>query len=241
MSNSKEETKIPLRTDVEWHNYVMGLFDESELYDGMPLVAGLRRVSQLVIGPIISSKPVQVFAPTDVDHMGRATVVYEVQFQKPKAEEKVKKGEAVSVLSSWNDNVLTFADVADCFEGNADDLVALHPAATASTRAEARALRKALGLTCVSAEELTRNKDIVKEYKTKVGEPTDGSMKNGDIMSVNQKKCIAVICDKIKVDPVKMVMHLAGKGVDSLTKGEASKVIDSLSNMQNGKMEIPEV
>jgi hypothetical protein len=241
MSNSKEETKIPLRTDVEWHNYVMGLFDESELYDGMPLVAGLRRVSQLVLGPIVSSRPVQVFAPTDIAHMGRATVVYEVQFQKQKPEEKVKKGEAVATLSSWGDNVLTFADVADCFEGNADDLVALHPAATASTRAEARALRKALGLTCVSAEELTRNKDIVKEYKTKVGEPTDGSMKTNDGLSVNQKKCIGVICDKIKVDPVKMANHLVGKEVEALTKGEASKVIDSLSKMQNGELEIPKL
>lgn len=234
MSNSKEETKIPLRTDIEWHNYVMGLFDESELYDGMPLVAGLRRVSQLVIGEIISSKPIQVFAPTDVDHMGRATVVYEVQFLRNKSS---KKSEVFNPAT----DILVFADVADCFEGNADDLVALHPAATGSTRAEARALRKALGLTCVSAEELTRNKDIVKEYKTKVGEPTDGSMKTTDGLSVNQKKCIGVICDKIKVDPVKMVAHLANKEVESLTKGEASKVIDALSKMQNGELEIPKL
>jgi len=236
MSNSNE---VPSRTSLEWHSYVMSLFDESELYDGMPLVAGLRRVSQIVLGPIVESGPTQVFAPSGED-AGRATVVYRVVFQRPK--EKVEEGTLSGVaLRSYGEDFLQFSDAADCFIGNADDIVALHPVATASTRAEARALRKALGLTCVSAEEVTRSKDIVSDYRAKKPEPTDGGMKSEDVMSVNQKRCIGVICDKIKVDAVKLVKHLSGKDIDSLTKGEASKVIDSLSGMQNGSVEIPKL
>jgi len=229
MSNSNE---VPSRTSLDWHLYVMGLFDESELYDGMPLVAGLRRVSQIVLGPIVESGPTQVFPPSG-DDTGRATVVYKVVFQVPK--EQSQEGNFSSIT------LRSYSDAADCFIGNADDLVALHPVATASTRAEARALRKALGLTCVSAEEVTRSKDIVSDYRAKKPEPTDGGMKSEDVMSVNQKRCIGVICDKIKVDPVKLVKHLAGKEVESLTKGEASKVIDALSGMQNGSVEIPKL
>lgn len=220
MSNS--ENVVPNRTSLEWSPYVLSLLDESEMRDGRPLVHGLRRVSKILLGEVLKSGPVQSFPAIGGD-VTRAAVVYRVIF-------KLEDGSEVE-----------YSDVADCSEDNADTLVALHPSATASTRAEARALRKALGLTCVSAEEITSEKDIVSDYRAKKPEPTDGGMKSEDIMSVNQKRCIAAICDKIKVDPVKIVKHLAGKDVDSLTKGEASKVIDSLSGMQNGSVEIPKV
>ena len=55
-------------TSPEWNGYVMGMFTEKELYDGNPLVAGLRRVAELVIGPIVFSGPTQVFPPQRDDH-----------------------------------------------------------------------------------------------------------------------------------------------------------------------------
>ena len=54
----------------------------------------------------------------------------------------------------------SYAEVSDCWHGNTDDLFCAHPAATASTRAEGRALRKALKIRCLAAEELAK-KDIV--------------------------------------------------------------------------------
>ena len=112
----------PHPTSPEWNDYVMSLFADSELIEGNPLVHGLRRVSELVIGRVMYSGPTQVFPATRDDHHGRATVVFTVEFE----------------------NGMRFSEVADCWEGNTDDMFCAYAVATASTRAEGRALRKAL-------------------------------------------------------------------------------------------------
>ena len=129
----------PSTTDPGWNDYVMSKFTEKELYDGNPLVNGLRRVAELVIGPIVYSGPTQVFPPQRDDHHGRATVVFTVEFE----------------------NGMRYSEVADCWEGNTDDMFCAYAIATASTRAEGRALRKALRIRAVAAEEMTK-KDTAK-------------------------------------------------------------------------------
>ena len=57
-------------TSPEWNEHVLSLFDDRELYEGRPLCAGLRRVAELLIGRIDSSRPTQVFAPTGRDEIG---------------------------------------------------------------------------------------------------------------------------------------------------------------------------
>ena len=47
------ETNAPSMTSPEWNEYVLSLFEENELIDGNPLVAGLRRVAEVVLGPIV--------------------------------------------------------------------------------------------------------------------------------------------------------------------------------------------
>ena len=78
------DENAPSITDPEWNEYVMSMFTSKELYDGNPLVNGLRRVAELVIGPIVYSGPTQVFPPQRDDHHGRATVVFTVEFEKIK-------------------------------------------------------------------------------------------------------------------------------------------------------------
>jgi len=121
-------------TSPEWNDHVLSYFEKSELYEGRPLTAGLRRVAELLLGRIVSSRPTQVFAPVSGNEIGRATVVWELVFA---------------------DGSL-FSDVADCWEGNTDDAFCVFNTATAATRAEGRALRKALRLKTVSAEEMTK-------------------------------------------------------------------------------------
>ena len=117
----------PVYGSQEWHDYIMKKFEKRELIDGNPTCAGLRRVAEDVLGSIIVSRPSQVFPSTDNNGPGRATVVFEVVFD-------------------WMDSgqMRTFSDVADVWHGNTDDLFCAHPVATASTRAEGRALRLSL-------------------------------------------------------------------------------------------------
>ena len=51
------EGDTPLMTSPDWNDYVLELFQDKELIDGNPLVAGLRRVAELVLGPIVYSGP----------------------------------------------------------------------------------------------------------------------------------------------------------------------------------------
>jgi hypothetical protein len=155
MFEGVEELKTPSNTDTsvkdvvldnapsmlspEWHDYAMKLFQEDELINGHPLVTGLRRVSELVLGPMSFSGPTWV-KPTDRDdHHGRATVIFTIEFA----------------------SGLRCAEVADSWEGNTDDMFCAFAVAIASTRAEARALRKVLKIKGVAAEELTK-KDTAK-------------------------------------------------------------------------------
>ena len=75
------ESDTPLMTSPEWSEYVLGLFEDKELIDGNPLVAGLRRVAELVLGQIVYSGPSQVFPVTTDKGAGRATVVFTVEFE----------------------------------------------------------------------------------------------------------------------------------------------------------------
>ena len=153
---SDEEERPSIFSD-EWNEYVMAHFKSNELIDGNPICAGLRRVAELLLGDIIESGPEQVFPATDNNGPGRATVVFSVTF-------------------NWMNGgtVKTFKEVADVWHGNTDDLFCAHPGATASTRAEGRALRKALKLRCLAAEELAK-KDIVDIVQQAVKQaPTSG-------------------------------------------------------------------
>ena len=215
-------TDAPHPTSAEWNDYVMGMFQESELIDGNPLVHGLRRVAELVIGPIVYSGPSQVFPVQESDHHGRATVVFTVEF----------------------DNGMRYSEVADCWEGNTDDMFCAYAVATASTRAEARALRKALKIRAVAAEELTKKNtaEIVKNasHASSKGS-SDGDFNADSRMSDAQYNFIDVKCRQLNVsgeDLFKQIFNVkAGRKV---SKKIASDIIDQLNEYQRDKSSIPE-
>lgn len=224
INNDPSALVIPTYGGPGWHDYVMSLFDpDTEMVDGHPNVAGLRRVARLALGEIIFSCPMGVNGPTTVDGPGRATVTYQIVILRPNGTE-------------WR-----FGDVADVYTGNTDDLFALHPAATASTRAESRCLRKVLLIRACAAEELTK-KDIVAEYNTqaklKVGPATQGEVDPKAGISENQYKCIQAICRKINLDPEKAVMFYAKKAITDLNKSEASETIAKLDAHQRSESPI---
>lgn len=209
----------PSMLSPEWHDYAMGLFVESELVDGHPLVAGLRRVAELVLGPIMYSGPTQVFPVQRDDHHGRATVVFTVEFE----------------------NGMRYAEVADSWEGNTDDTFCAYAVAIASTRAEARALRKALKIKGVAAEELTK-KDTAKIVRdiSSTKNASEGEYNDQDRMSDAQYNFIDVKCKQLNIDGEKLFAHFSVDSGKKVSKKIASEIIDSLNDYQRDKSSIPQ-
>jgi hypothetical protein len=217
----------PLYGSQEWHDWVMAKFEPGELFDGNPTCAGLRRVAEEILGSIIVSRPSQVFPSTDPNGPGRATVVFEV-------------------VIDWQDSgrMRTFSDVADVWHGNTDDLFCAHPVATASTRAEGRALRKALKLRCVTAEEITRKKDVESIVRSAVASsrPVDGEWNGDDNITEPQIKFIDSKCKQLNID----VMGFINSGestfdtIDQVSKLKASKMLGELNKYQNKSKQIPD-
>ena len=213
---------VPHITSVEWHDYIMALFEENELIEGRPISAGLRRVSELVLGRIVSSGPTQVFPPKDDNGIGRATVVWKVEFE---------------------DGTM-FSDVADCWEGNTDDTYCAYAVATAATRAEGRALRNALRLRTVAAEEVTKKNtaSIVRGIsQSKSMDNTQGEYEDNSRMTDNQANFIDVKCKQLNVDGSKFFKEVFKISTSrKITKQQASNAIEKLNDFQRVSGDIPE-
>jgi hypothetical protein len=210
---------MPSMLSAEWHDYAMTLFHENELIDGHPLVAGLRRVAELVLGTIVFSGPTQVFPVQREDHHGRATVIFTVQFA----------------------NGIKYAEVADSWEGNTDDMFCAFAVAIASTRAEARALRKALKIKGVAAEELTKKDTakIVREISnTKAS--SEGEYNEQNRMSDAQYNFIDVKCKQLNINGQKLFKNFNVDSGRKVSKKVASDLIDALNDYQRDKNSIPQ-
>lgn len=211
-------TNAPSMLSPEWHDYAMTLFHESELVDGHPLVAGLRRVSEVVLGPIVFSGPTQVFPVQREDHHGRATVVFTVEFA----------------------NGMKYSEVADSWEGNTDDMFCAFAVAIASTRAEARALRKALKIKGVAAEELTKKDTakIVRDIST-TKTSSEGEYNDQSRMSDAQFNFIDIKCKQLNIDGKKLFKEFNVDSGRKVSKKVASDLIDRLNDYQRDKNSIP--
>tara|TARA_R100000808_G_scaffold63_1_gene512 strand:- start:8670 stop:9554 length:885 start_codon:yes stop_codon:yes gene_type:complete len=212
------DSEAPEYNSREWSDYVMTKFDKSELIDGNPICAGLRRVAELMLGTIIESGPEQVFPSVDSNKPGRATVVYKV------------------VIDWMNTGYTkTFKEVADVWHGNTDDLFCAHPVATASTRAEGRALRKALKIRALAAEELAK-KDIVGIVQATTADwnPED-SISNQQVTFINNK------CKQLDIDVRKFVNMGSTRyeSINDITRNTAQKMLRQLNDYQQ-KGGIPE-
>lgn len=209
----------PSMLSPEWHDYAMTLFQEDEMMNGHPLVTGLRRVSELVLGPMAFSGPTWV-KPTDRDdHHGRATVIFTIEFA----------------------NGLKCSEVADSWEGNTDDMFCAFAVAIASTRAEARALRKVLKIKGVAAEELTK-KDTAKIVRdlSKQNNSSGGEYNDSGRMSDAQYNFIDIKCKQLNVNGGKLFKDKFK--VDNnrkISKKVASDIIDVLNDYQRDKNTIP--
>ena len=129
------------------------------------------------------------------------------------------------------------------WHGNTDDLFCAHPVATASTRAEGRALRKALGLRCLAAEELAR-KDIVSivQQSVKKDNPTDGAWDEAAMISSSQINFIDNKCRQLDINVLAFVNSGEGvyESIEDVEKSKASAMLGVLNKYQTKQNEVPE-
>ena len=129
----------------------------------------------------------------------------------------------------------TFSEVADVWHGNTDDLFCAHPVATASTRAEGRALRKALKLRVLAAEELAK-KNIVEIVQQTVSRDSNNNI------SPQQMQFIFNKCNQLDVE-VGSFINMGEKtyeDISNVSKDCAKKMIKRLNEYQNGTHDVPQ-
>lgn len=204
---TEEAETRPQMTDPKWTDYVLDLFEDKELDNGMPKADALRRVAELVLGPFNSYTHIEQ-TPT-IENAGRATVLVELEF-----------------LTGYKQR---FSGAADVFSGNTAREYAVHAVATAETRAEGRALRKALRLTKVLTAEELQGPDADE------ANGTDKRIVSGMLNS------LVVMCDRADVDLTKLAIKM-GYDIqvpEDLTHKQGLEISTQLSKYQRKLEDIP--
>jgi chorismate mutase len=220
---TEPEPVIPNYTDPEWEKYVMSLFTEDELSDGCPRVHGLRRLTEKLLGEIVHSGPVTIDFRED-SRTGNAIAVYTVVIAWTR--------DGVEFTENGGSKIPTreFRASASSSYLNTDDTFAVFPVAIAETRAEARALRRALRLSKVSADEMTTKDTALIATET----VTTSTAMSHEAITDQQKNLIKTLCDRNQVKLNDFINSGSGKysSLDEVSRETASKMIQRLNDYQ---------
>lgn len=193
----------PAMGDAEWSAWVLSRFQPGERDDdGTVYIHGLRRACREVLGPVLRSASRVVQAPQFV--AGKAclspTVVEHSLLIRPDHEPSFRGEpyEVVAVADVVHLAVEGFEGVVEAF-GNTNFRFSQHATATAATRAESIAYKKALllGKGVLTAEE-----------KSQV--PTDDQMEKG-FVGANMANVIDLLCKRANVDGLKFIGAARGR------------------------------
>jgi hypothetical protein len=214
------ENKIPSIHDIEWTDYVLGLLSDDEKINGNPTTDGLRRIFEVVLDCKLVSCTTNVCQSPSPDNEKRATVVYSLSYALKPNESQV------------NDlNIVTVDGAADVYWGNCDKVYRNHPVAVAETRAEGRALRRALRLRKVVAAE-----EIAKEIEDHPDHNTVNKISNQQINFID------VLAQRLNINVAKLLEEnkIESKNIYSLTHESAVDIIRMLSKYQQNMDSISE-
>ena len=236
----EERKLVPRIGSPSWQTYVLAHLQPGEYFEKngnrYPKCAGLRRVAQVLLGEIVSSKPTQIFPPTptgDVLQRGCAVVCYEVQIA-------WRNSELDCLVQNQIQEIRVFAEAADAWVGNTPDPFSAHLIATASSRAEGRAFKKALMLSVHTAEEML-GKDDKKEVVEQLVE-TNGEFNDDAPITGAQITNIGRLTKRLKIDTIKFITSVYPEHIslDNLTTAEGSSLCAVLNQYQSkGKDSLP--
>jgi hypothetical protein len=204
---------IPNINDLEWTDYVLGLLSDDEKIAGNPTTDGLRRILEIALDCTVIEATSSVVQSPSMENERRATVVHSIKY----------------VLN--NNVVKTVSGAADVYWGNCDKIYRNHPVAVAETRAEGRALRRALKLRkVVAAEELAKDIDTHHLEENNIGKINSTQINFFDVFGKRLNINIIKLLDKLAID---------SKNIYNISYDDAVKTITTLSSYQQSN-DIPQ-
>lgn len=206
--------------DIGWTDHVLSLLSDDEKIAGNPTTDGLRRIFEIVLDCCVTEAKTDVVQTPEPNNEKRATVVHTISY----------------ILKSVdsNDENLKYRSVsgaADVYWGNCDKIYRNHPVAVAETRAEGRALRRALKLRkVVAAEEIAKDID---------DHPDADSVNK---ITNNQINFIDTLSSRLNINVSKLLENnnLDSKNIYGLSHDGAVSIIRVLSGYQQNMLTIPE-
>lgn len=217
VESNKDELTI---NDIGWTDYVLSNLSDDEKISGNPTTDGLRRIFEIVMKCKLVQSTTSVIQSPSPENEKRATVIHRLVYR----------------LNSWSSdtdaiNTITVDGSADVYWGNCDKVYRNHPVAVAETRAEGRALRRALKLRkVVAAEELAENIE------------DDISNDSVNRISSNQLNFLDVMAKRLNIGVVALAnkLSLDGQNIKKLLHDDGVKLIRELSRYQQDIDSIPE-
>lgn len=211
--------KIVSPNDLEWTDHVLALLTDDEKINGNPTTDGLRRIFEIALNCTIVESTSNVIQSPSPENEKRATVVFYLKY----------------ILNDTNRetellNIRSVSGAADVYWGNCDKVYRNHPVAVAETRAEGRALRRALKLRkVVAAEELAKDIEDHPDHD------------NVTKITNNQINFMDVLSKRLDVNTIKMLENLGydTKNIYNIEHESAVEISKLLSSYQQDITTIP--
>lgn len=219
-SKEDNQNQIVTPNSLEWTDHVLSLLSDDEKISGNPTTDGLRRIFEIALDCTVIESTSQVVQSPDQNNEKRATVVHTLGF--------ILNAEG---SDKANLNKRTVSGAADVYWGNCDKVYRNHPVAVAETRAEGRALRRALKLRkVVAAEELS--KDI----------EDDINGNNINKINNNQINFIDVISKRLDINVLKLLeqMNVDISNIYAIEHDKAAEIVQKLTAYQQDMTTIPD-
>lgn len=219
-TTESQQTKTVTPNDLDWTDHVLGLLSEDEKISGNPTTDGLRRIFEKALNCRVLASVSNVVQTPEPNNEKRATVVHSITYF-------LNEGSR----DQPELNTVTINGAADVFWGNCDKVYRNYPVAVAETRAEGRALRRALKLRKVVAAE-----EIAAEVDDHPDQNTVSKISN------NQINFIDVMSKRLNINVSKLLEtgNLDKNNVYGLSHEDAIGIIRQLSKYQQDMSGISE-
>jgi len=207
----EKEYEGPSDSDPDWSEYLLDQLSDHELINGAPTVDGLRRITEKCFGEILESRSHVVETPSS-ENGQRCTVQHTLHIVKYRNGQRVHIDGCVDVV--YHKTPYPFKD---------------HLVATADTRAEGKALRRALKIRVITAEEL-QHEDEAEALSS------DEAVNDQQVLAINQ------LCKRLNISVEDLVksQYNTAKSIGDLRNLEARLLIGNLSEFQRSPDTIPE-